>query len=121
MTLNCRLSACQQCDSDQGIQSPGIRSFLWCAPSSWPHSKQESRGAVPVSEVPSTQTGPLCPAEEAQSPPESGRRRDANLVGVIDVRVHAVLDHLLHQQGVGLVADLSKPEREACQQLRGPT
>ena len=61
-------------------------------------------------EVPSTERLPPC----------HRRRREANLVRFVDVGVHTVLDHLLHQQGVGLVADLSKPERKGCQGLRGP-
>lgn len=37
----------------------------------------------------------------------------ANLVGVIDIGAHAMLDHLLHQQGVWLVTDLAIPEKGA--------
>lgn len=37
------------------------------------------------------------------------RGKEADLVGFINIGVHTVLDHLLHQQGVGLIADLTKP------------
>lgn len=36
-----------------------------------------------------------------------------HLISLIDVGIHAVLDHLLHQQGVGLVTDLSKHQRDS--------
>lgn len=56
----------------------------------------------------------LGPAQEAEGPSE--REKEADLIGFIDFGVHTVLDHLLHQQRVGLVTDLSKPKRR---QVRG--
>ena len=43
----------------------------------------------------------------------SREEQGAYLISLIDVGIHAVLDHLLHQQGVGLVTDLSKTPGEA--------
>lgn len=71
-------------------------------------------------EAPAQRQAPAALLQKQRLLPSQGRR-DANLVGFIDVGVHAVLDHFFYQQGVGLIADLSKWEKKASEGLRGPT
>jgi hypothetical protein len=52
--------------------------------------------------------GPSTWLKRYRAPWRRGQEEETHLIGLVNVGVHAVLDHLLHQQGVGLVADLSK-------------
>lgn len=76
------------------------------------------------SKVPSTGSALSARLKKREVPrphPASGKGEETHLVGLIDTGTHTVLDHLLHQQGVGLVTDLTKQKREAGLGLRGAT
>ena len=70
--------------------------------------------------MPSPGSTPSAILKEPDVSPES-RKGETNLVGLVDVSAHTMLDHLLYQQGVGLVTDLPKPERKAHQGWTGPS
>ena len=61
--------------------------------------------------MPSPGSTPSALFKEPEVSPES-RKGETNLVGLVDVGAHTMLDHLLYQQGVGLITDLPKPERD---------
>lgn len=70
--------------------------------------------------MPSPGGTPSALLKEPEVSPESGKGEETHLVGLVDVGAHTMLDHLLYQQGVGLVTDLPKPERKARQGWAGP-
>lgn len=70
--------------------------------------------------MPSPGSTPSALLKEPEVSPESGKGEETHLVGLVDVGAHTMLDHLLYQQGVGLVTDLPKPESKAHQGWTGP-